>query len=174
MDYKVVYSSQTGNTEKLAMAIFKALPDCSKDIQSIEAVTSEKASTYFVGFWNNRGSCGSDIMEFLSGLHHARVALFGTTGMSGEEDYFKQISGRVSAFIPDDNQYLGAFMCEGKLPVGVLEKYKQIRDIQDTPQIRAMIQEYEHAMLHPDERDLKQAADFVKQVLNMEKREEGA
>lgn len=67
MDYLVVYSSKTGNTEKVAMAIFNALPGKSKDVQRVEELKGE-ADTYFVGFWNNRGTCSGEIVELLSGL----------------------------------------------------------------------------------------------------------
>lgn len=165
MDYKVIYSSQTGNTQKVALAIFNALPSRSKDIQTVEEMTSESAETYFVGFWNNRGTCGSDIMDVLATLHGARIALFGTSGMSDDQEYLKQISDRVAAFIPEDSMYLGAFMCGGRMPASVLEKYKMIREKQDSPQIRAMIQGYEHAMLHPNQQDLEHARAFVKHIL---------
>lgn len=50
------------------MEIFEALPGKSKDIQRVEEQKGE-ADTYFVGFWNDKGICGGEIMEFLEGLH---------------------------------------------------------------------------------------------------------
>ena len=61
MKYLVVYSSRTGNTERIAREIFQALPGTSKDLQKIEEQRGE-AETYFVGFWNDKGICSSDIM----------------------------------------------------------------------------------------------------------------
>ena len=75
MDYLVVYTSNTGNTEKVAMKIFDSIPGRSKDIQRLEELRDGEADTYFVGFWNDRGTCGSRVMEFLSGLHGKKVAL---------------------------------------------------------------------------------------------------
>ena len=89
MDYLVVYSSKTGNTEKVAMAIFNALPGKSKDVQRVEELKGE-ADTYFVGFWNNRGTCSGEIVELLSGLSGKKVALFGTCGMGGSQEYFEE------------------------------------------------------------------------------------
>ena len=59
MDYLVVYTSNTGNTEKVAMKIFDSIPGRSKDIQRLEELRDGEADTYFVGFWNDRGTCGS-------------------------------------------------------------------------------------------------------------------
>ena len=113
MEYLVIYSSQTGNTQKLALEIFEALPGKSKDIQKIEEQSGE-ADTYFVGFWIHRGICGRDILDFLEGLHGKNVALFGTCGMGEGRKYCRQVSKRMEALIPEDNRYLGAFLCTGK------------------------------------------------------------
>ena len=165
MDYLVVYTSKTGNTQKVAVKIFEALPGKSKDIVSLEELGGEEADTYFVGFWNNRGICTTEVIDFLSGLHGKRVALFGTCGLSGNKEYFKQVEKQVSVFIPDDNEYLGCFLCGGKVAPRVLEKYRQMQAVCDTPQIRNLIAAYEDAMLHPDEQDFQNACEFAEGVL---------
>lgn len=163
MDYLVVYASKTGNTEKIAMKIFEALPGKSKDVQKIDELNGE-ADTYFVGFWNNRGTCSSEIMNFLSELHGKRVALFGTCGMGESQEYYHRVSNQVEAFIPDDNEYLGAFMCSGRMPPVILEKYKQMQQVNDSPQLRMMIQAYDEGMLHPNEKDYEAARQFVEDI----------
>lgn len=170
MKYLVVYTSKTGNTQKIAMKIFNCLPGKSKDIQRLEELGQDEAEIYFVGFWNDRGTCGSDIMDFLLTLHGKKVALFGTCGMAGNQEYFEQVSNRVAAFIPDDNEYLGSFLCLGKMPPQILEKYKMMQQKEDSSLIRMMITGYERAMLHPDEEDLCAAGDFVEKVLRKERR----
>jgi len=163
MKYMVVYASRTGNTEKIAAEIFGALPGKSKDIQRVEEVRGN-ADTYFVGFWNDKGTCSGSILEFLSSIHGKKVALFGTCGMGGNEDYFKQVAGRVEALIPDDNEFLGSFLCAGKMPPQVLERYKLMQKRQDSPWIRQAIQAYEEGMLHPDENDLRRARLFAEEI----------
>lgn len=165
MDYIVIYSSKTGNTQKIAMEIFESLPGKSKDIQKIEEYTEAEADLYFIGFWNNRGTCSREIMDLLGSLHGKQIALFGTCGMGRDQDYYDRVANQVAAFIPDDSVYLGSFLCPGKMPAGVLEKYRQMQSIADSQQIRAMIHNYEEAMLHPDESDLNQAKDFAEKIL---------
>lgn len=168
MEYLVLYTSQTGNTQKIAMEIFGAIPGKSKDIQRLEERNGEEAETYFVGFWNDRGTCGSQVMDFLSTLHGKRVALFGTCGMGGSEEYFKQVEQRVSVFVPEDNEYLGCFLCAGRMPSQVLERYKQMQLVNDTPQIRMMISAYEEGMLHPNQQDYENAKAFVEKTLKQQ------
>lgn len=166
MDYLVAYTSKTGNTQKVAMKIFETLPGKSKDIISLGELHGEEADTYFVGFWNNRGICTTEVIDFLSGLHGKKVALFGTCGIFENKDYLKQVENQVSVFLPDDNEYLGCFLCGGKLAPKVLEKFRQMQTQFDTPQIREMISAYENAMLHPNIEDLDQAGAFAESVLN--------
>ena len=47
----VIYSSQTGNTRKLATQIFAAIPGDSKDLKNIDEYREKDAELYFVGFW---------------------------------------------------------------------------------------------------------------------------
>lgn len=173
MDYLVVYTSRTGNTQKVAMKIFEVLPGKSKDIVSLDELHGEEAEVYFVGFWNHRGTCKKEVMDFLSGLHGKRVALFGTCGLIGNRDYFKQVENQVSVFLPDDNEYLGCFLCGGKIGPKVLENYRRMQEIHDTPQIRALIAAYEDAMLHPNEEDLRHASEFVQSVLDKTAKDKG-
>lgn len=165
MDYEVVFTSQTGNTEKVAMKIFEALPGKSKDIQRIEEVKEIESDLYFVGFWNYKGTCSSDIMDFLTELHGKKVALFGTCGLGGSQSYYDRVANQVAAFIAEDNEYMGSFLCAGKMPSQVLEKYKRMQQKQDSPEIRAIISSYEEAMLHPNEEDLRAARQFAEKIL---------
>lgn len=164
MEYLVVYASKTGNTEKIASEIFNVLPGKSKDVQKIEELNGE-ADTYFVGFWNNRGICSEEIINLLSDLHGKRVALFGTCGMGGSKEYFNRVANQVEAFVSDDCEYLGAFMCAGKMPPHIIEKYRQMQVIKDTPQVRMVIQEYNKGLLHPNEEDFRNVREFTRQVI---------
>ena len=171
MKYLVIYSSRTGNTEKIAMEIFEALPGKSKDIQRVEEQNGE-ADTYFVGFWNDKGICGGEIMEFLEKLHGKQVAIFGTCGMGEDPEYCRQVSKRVEAFIPEDNRYLGSFLCSGRMAPQVLERYRIMQKQQDTPRVRQMIRSCQEAMLHPDENDLDNARTFAREIADEKERGE--
>ena len=89
MKTTVVYESATGNTAAVARAILAALPEeaqgtlCGPD----EAAAGE-AQLIFAGFWTDKGSCSPAMAQFLAGLHGKRVALFGTAGFGGSQEYF--------------------------------------------------------------------------------------
>lgn len=165
MSVQVLYSSKTGNTEQLAKVIFKAIPMGRKDIQRFEGQKDyEMADIYFVGYWTDRGSASFDVLDYLGELHNKKIALFGTCGMGGSEEYYKQIEENIKAFISDDNEYLGAFMCQGKMPIQIRDKYEGLRTDTNQKQIDAMIRNFDEAILHPDKQDLLEAEKFVANI----------
>ncbi len=165
MDVMVVYSSQTGNTRKIANAIFAAIPGDSKDIQNVKEYQGKDANLFFVGFWTDKGDCDARIAGLLSGLHEKRVALFGTCGMGADESYYDQIAARVRKWLPADNIYLGCFFCQGKMPMQVRNRYESLLDGSDRDiHIRLMIRNFDEAMLHPDRKDEQAAARFAREI----------
>ena len=165
MDAMVVYSSQTGNTRKIANAIFAAIPGDSKDIQNVTEYRGKDADLFFVGFWTDRGDCDAEIAGLLSGLHGKRVALFGTCGMGADEVYYDRIAERVKKWLPADNAGLGCFFCQGKMPMQVRNRYESMLDGSDRDiHLRLMIRNFDEAMLHPDREDERAAARFAREI----------
>ena len=69
MKTQVLYKSRTGNTEKLAKAIFEAVPGQCKDIAPLEGQTDyEMGDIYFIGFWTDRGSASVEVLDYLGSL----------------------------------------------------------------------------------------------------------
>ena len=66
MKTQVLYKSRTGNTEKLAKAIFAAVPGSDKDIARLDGQTDyDMADIYFIGFWTDRGSASVEVLDYL-------------------------------------------------------------------------------------------------------------
>jgi len=168
-DYLVVYDSQTGNTKKLAAEIFSMLPGRDKDLKPLEEYRSDQeAETFFVGFWTDRGSCSLDVMDFLSELHGKNIVLFGTCGLGGDPDYYCDIARAVSAWIPDDDKYFGTFMCQGKMPIQIRNKYEAMyEDAPEKEQIARMLHNFDQALLHPNQEDFDRAKIFVDDILKV-------
>ena len=167
MQYEVLFVSQTGNTEKLAKAIYEAIPDKDKEIQRLSQDTPlDLAETYFIGFWTNHGTCSFEVLDYLSDLHQKNIALFGTCGMGNDPVYFEWIEKQVSALIPEDNIYLGTFLCQGKMPMHFRNKYQEFLDLGTHDSLaRQMLRHFDEALLHPNEEDYIQAQKFVEEAL---------
>ena len=173
MKTQVLYKSRTGNTEKLAKAIFEAIPGKNKDIAAFQGQTDyDMGDLYFIGFWTDRGSASMDVLDYLGSLQGKRIALFGTCGMGQSPEYYKKIEENIRVFIEDHNEYMGAYICQGKMPMAVREKYMNMKNAQNKKQVEAMIQNFDMAMLHPDEKDLQGAKKFVKDIFERIEKEE--
>lgn len=158
MGYAIVYSSKTGNTKKLAQAIAEALPreDCLYfGPPSPEALKSRRI---YVGFWTDKGTCDGEIQAFLASLTHQEVFLFGTAGFGGAPDYFEQILSSVQANVPASARVVGRYMCQGKMPQAVRQRYEAM---EDSPRRTAMLENFDQALSHPDQEDL----DSIKQAV---------
>ena len=60
MGVQIVYTSRTGNTEKLAEAVFAAVPVKEKNVKRIEERTErDDGEMYLVAFWTDRGTASS-------------------------------------------------------------------------------------------------------------------
>lgn len=172
IEYLVLYQSESGNTKRIAATIFSHLPGTSKDLIDI---TTDKmipeARIYFIGFCVHRGSCSMAVSDFLSGLSGKQIALFGICGMGNSPEYYSAIEHSANAWIESDNDYLGAFICQGKMPHRVRQKYEALRTDQNAAQINLCIRNFDAAITHPDSLDLEHAKVFVEKVLQKLKAE---
>lgn len=166
MKYQVIYTSKTGNTEKLAKKIFEVLPGNEKDIERFEpGMKIADADLYFIGFWIKRGTCSMDFIDYIAELHGKRIVLFGTCGMAAEEAYYKKLLDEIEVWIAEDSECVGRFMCQGKMPMTVREKYQAMLGGDNDEQVRRMIQNFDKALTHPDKEDMSHIEEFVKKII---------
>ena len=166
LEYLVLYDSESGNTKKIAAAIFSRLPGNSKDLIDINTdKTIPEARVYFIGFCVHRGTCSLRVSDFLGDLSGKAISLFGTCGMGDSPEYYKRIEQSVSAWIESDNQYLGAFICQGRMPQKVRQKYEAMRNEENAKQMDYFIRNFDQALPHPDSLDEEHARVFVDNIL---------
>ena len=178
MKYAVVYASSTGNTGILAHEIQtymeKRNGECVWFGKAADAVSATglpgrdsaaglpEADILFAGFWTDKGNCSEEMGTFLESLHGKKLFLFGTAGFGGSEEYFSRILGQVRGHIAGDNEVIGTYMCQGKMPVSVKARYeKMLESDPENERMKAMITNFDQALSHPDERDLAGLADAV-------------
>ena len=166
MKAMVVYSSRTGNTKKVANGIFAGIPGESKDIRSLEEYDGRDADVFFVGFWTDKGTCDMSVVDFLSGLHGKKTALFGTCGMGKDSEYMERIGKHVKVWISEDCTYLAFYMCQGKMPMDVRRRYETMEKNGVEPEkVKMLLANFDEALLHPDDRDVQNAAAFAKRMM---------
>ena len=157
MTYAIVYSSRTGNTKRLAEAIHQALPyeDCVYfgPVNDV-ALNAERL---YIGFWTDKGTCDAATEAFMDKARDKEVFLFGTAGFGGDAAYFDQVLGRVEQNLNNSNRLVGTYMCQGKMPQSVRERYEKMRaSTVHIPNLEELIENFDRALAHPNDADLAQ------------------
>lgn len=169
MTYSIVYSSKTGNTKMLADALHQALPadDClyfgAPDAQALAA------ERIYIGFWTDKGTCDAETAAFLAQLTHQEIFLFGTCGFGGGVAYFEQILARVRDLLSESVQLVGSYLCPGKMPQSVRDRYVRIAEEEPAKRshMQKMIFNFDCALSHPDANDLQA---LIEEVENCQKK----
>ena len=60
---------------------------------------------------------------------------------------------RFASALPEDAQVVGRYMCQGQMPLSVRERYVKMAE-QDPARFSPMIENFDRAVGHPDEKDL--------------------
>lgn len=151
MSYAIVYSSRTGNTELLAGAVRESLDPADCLYFGRPDPKALAADTIYLGFWTDKGQCDEETARFVSQLTGQRIFLFGTAGFGGAPAYFVQILDRVKQLLPETVTVIGSFMCQGKMPASVRQRYEAMPE---SPRRAAMIENFDQAASRPDGQDL--------------------
>ncbi len=153
----VLYSSQTGNTQKLAQAMASALPNPIL-LPIDEAVPYEDYDIVALGYWVLRGLPDTKVLDYIKVLRGSKVILFGTLGAYVHSEHAKKCICQSEALVAEHNTVLGSFLCMGKVDSFYAAKSRHPM----TPERQARLEE---AAKHPNEEDFEKARAFVSQIL---------
>ena len=122
-----------------------------------------EAETLYIGFWTDKGHADDTLTAFLQTLKGKRVFLFGTAGFGGSAPYFEKILAATRKALDGSNTVIGSFMCQGKMPVSVRQRYEAMKAKPlHIPNLDALIENFDKALSHPDAADLEQLKQAVK------------
>ncbi|MDQ1333923.1 MAG: hypothetical protein QG552_873 [Thermodesulfobacteriota bacterium] len=160
MKVLVAYFSETGNTEKLAKAVFEAVESSKKETLPIQEVAEvDGYDVVFIGFPVHAHNVPGKVEAFAKKLPEGqKVAYFATHGsMRGGElavtAFYHALNIAKNAVI------LGTFGCRGKV------KQKIIDGLMEKHEHRAWAEEAQSAAGHPDEADLEDARAWVERMI---------
>ena len=157
----VTYLSQTGNTKKIAEAIFEGL-EGDKTIKPMDEVQEiEDYSLIFIGFPVHSHSVPYKIESFLQKIPQGeKIALFSTHG-SLPGGHLAREALEHAAVIASKAKVLGTFSCRGKVSMDTLEILSK------SPEHKAWAEMAASSQTHPDEGDLEDAKSFAKWVMTL-------
>ena len=164
MKIAIIYKSVTGNTKLLAEEIQKNL---NNEVIYIGAPQEDiDADLYFIGSWTFKGECVKEIADYLKTIHNKKIAYFGTCGFGGSLSYYETIFKKVESNIDESNELLGYFICQGKMPLTVKQKYiEMIKANPEDKNLQVSIKNFDEALNHPDESDLRELKKWLESII---------
>ena len=161
--YSIIFSSKTGNTAELANAIRDALPQENCDYFGTSEIEEPVSEMLYIGFWTDKGNADGATLKLLETLKNKKIFLFGTAGFGGSEEYFQRILNNVKTSIDASNTIVGEYMCQGKMPQSVRDRYVLMKAQPDhMPNIDMLIENFDQALTHPDKNDLNNLKNKIK------------
>ncbi|MCX5834486.1 MAG: hypothetical protein NTV99_08270 [Deltaproteobacteria bacterium] len=155
MKVLVTYFTQTGNTEKVARAVFDAI-DVEKEILPVgEVRTVQGYDIIFIGFPVIAHAVPVKVQPFIKSLPAGqKVAFFSTHGSLRGGQLPKQ-AFEDAIGLAAGKKVLGYFGCRGKVSPKIIDAMMK------QPENRAWAEEAQTADGHPDAADLKDARGFA-------------
>ena len=162
-NYSIVFSSLTGNTKLLADAIHEALPKEDCEYFGVGKAEELRSEVIYVGFWTDKGTADEAALALLKRLKNKKIFLFGTAGFGESEAYFQKVLDRVKESIDESNSIIGTYMCQGKMPMAVRERYEKMKQQPNpAPNLDGLIRNFDRALTHPDDHDLEELKQAVR------------
>ena len=70
--------------------------------------------------------------------------------------YYQKVLHNVRENIDPSNQIVGEYMCQGKMPMAMRERYVKMKeDPNHKPNLDMLIENFDRALSHPDKTDLE-------------------
>ena len=156
MKVLVTYYSETGNTEKVAQAIYEGIEKAEKHLLPVQEATDIGAhDLIFCGFPVHASSVPGKAQPFLKSIPEGKmVAIFATHGsLRGGQLATTAFDYAVS--LASGAKVIGTFGCRGKVKSSLLEQ------LMKRPEHKAWAEEARSAASHPDDADVEDAKDFA-------------
>ncbi len=143
----IVYSSKSGNTRKLAEAVYDFLPgeNVMKSVE--EKPDPEGYDLVVVGFWLQAGKADPGSYEYLEELAPSKLFLFATHGAAVDSPHAQNAMAGAKSMVTS-SQVVGSFNCQGEVNEEFLAKVQK-KDPQPP-----WVKDAGNAVGHPDAHDI--------------------
>lgn len=153
--YAIIFSSRTGNTRELADTIRGHCRTRGVRTSGGE-IRRSGCRDDLCGFLDGQGHGGSGMPGAAGQASEQKIFLFGTAGFGGSEAYYQKILANVRTAIDASNTVVGEYMCQGRMPQAVRDRYVKMKEMPDAkPNLDALIENFDQALSHPDQEDLE-------------------
>lgn len=170
MKILIAYSSLSGNTEKVAMALMEEFDRYATLLPIKEVESIEEYDYIFIGYYVDRGGPPKETKDFMEQIKDKKIALFATAGVYPYSIHaFKSIV-RGAEILQEKNTVLGGFVCQGALAPNLLIKYENMKEGDPKYPTPSATLRRKIGLFHPDCDDLilarKTFRDIIERDIN--------
>lgn len=164
MKILIAYSSRTGNTKKVAEALYEGAPEGTVLADMDACPAADDFDLIFAGYWADRGAPDAKAQRFLRTLAKKRVVLFQTSGASPMSEHAYTVFANAGTCLAEGNRVIGVFAVQGAVDPALVEQMRKMPkgSAHNSSQMEATVKE---AASHPDEEDLLRARAYMKAVI---------
>ena len=114
-DFLIVYSSKTGNTEKVAKKFYEVAGErC--DLAAVKQVPAvDDYKVIFAGYWVDKGEPDKDMQEFLQTLDNKKVVLFQTLGAEAYSEHGISSLANAGRYLSTGCKVVGTLSIRGAI-----------------------------------------------------------
>ncbi len=172
MNTITLYSTQTGNTQKVAETAHRINP-FHKEITPIEALKNvnvlDNYDLILLGYWVENSQADSKARGVMQGLRDKKVILFGTSGTDPHHSYAKKVRQAAEDTLDASNELLGHFVCWGAISESVITGFEALVSMQPENKmlanlLRVFKEQYPLSQGHPTEEDLQDAEQYFQDI----------
>lgn len=162
----VVYSTLTGNTEKVARAVAAGLGDGTEIFNVTEAPSPEPYDLVAVGFWVDRGHPDQRAMDYMKRVQGKKTFTFFTLGAKPESAHAYKCAYTAASFYGAGCEQIGCWHSQGAIDPKLIERMRQMPKTPGNPHAATPETEarWAAAATHPDAEDLQAATEAAKAV----------
>ena len=151
----VAYYSESGNTEKLAKAIYEGITAPDKEIGAIVDVNPSDYEVVFIGFPVQASSVPGKVENFIKSIPEGKMLAFFVTHGSLRGGQLAITALYYAFSLALNKTVLGTFGCRGEVKAGIIDS------LLESPEHKAWAKEAQSAVGHPDDADLKDGEEFA-------------
>lgn len=160
MKFLIVYSSKTGNTEKVAKALYSEAPEGSVLAKVNDMPDATYFDVVFIGYWMDRGSADEKTIRYLRTLGGKKVVLFETMGADPKSEHAYTGFCNAAKYLDEGSTVLGVFAVQGAVDPALIQAMKEMAK-GNPHNSSAMEKTVKEAAKHPDDKDLANAKEYM-------------
>lgn len=165
-DFLICYSSKTGNTAKVARAMYDAAPERCDIFKADEMPSVEGYKVLFVGYWLDKGVPDKKAQEFIATIgQNKRIVFFQTLGAEPLSAHALAAFANAGKLLDTSCQVIGALSIRGAIDPNLIKAMMKLPPENPHAPNDESKARWAAASTHPDDNDLAETKTYMEKTI---------